>query len=161
MTKKTCTLCKEELLLSEFNVARARKDGHQPHCRACGKAHAKGYYAANKTRMCAQLRVSSAKRRLRLQRAIYDYLLAHPCVTCGETDPVVLEFDHLDPTIKEANISTLVVHEAAWARILKEIRKCQVLCAKCHRRKTARDQKWFAYRFQQEDLAARRLKAVS
>jgi hypothetical protein len=30
-----------------------------------------------------------------------------------------------------------------WNRILAEIAKCQVRCANCHRRKTARDFKWF------------------
>jgi hypothetical protein len=30
-----------------------------------------------------------------------------------------------------------------WARILEELQKCDVRCANCHRRKTARDFKWF------------------
>jgi hypothetical protein len=31
----------------------------------------------------------------------------------------------------------------SWPTILKELSKCDVRCANCHRRRTARDFKWF------------------
>jgi hypothetical protein len=65
---------------------------------------------------------------------VLEYLLTHPCVDCGETDPVVLEFDHLRD--KLGNISAMYGH--AWRSILAEIAKCDVVCANCHRRRTAR-----------------------
>lgn len=55
---------------------------------------------------------------------------------CGEGDIVVLEFDHLRD--KRRSVSTLVGGGWAWSRILEEIERCEVVCANCHRRRTAR-----------------------
>lgn len=68
---------------------------------------------------------------------LIEYLLAHPCVDCGETDLVVLDFDHVRGTkIKE--IGRLVAGGSFWKKIAEEIEKCEVVCANCHRRRTAR-----------------------
>lgn len=67
-----------------------------------------------------------------------DYLLAHPCVDCGEQDPVVLDFDHLPGFEKRFTISRAVgASTRSWDSILAEIAKCEVVCANCHRRRTA------------------------
>jgi hypothetical protein len=55
--------------------------------------------------------------------------------TGGEADPVVLEFDHLGD--KSFSIGAKLV-QFKWQRILDEIEKCEVVCANCHRRRTAR-----------------------
>jgi len=54
---------------------------------------------------------------------------------------MVLEFDHVRGE-KTCDIGTMLSHYC-WARILEELQKCDVRCANCHRRKTARDFKWF------------------
>ena len=59
----------------------------------------------------------------------------NPCVDCGEGDPVVLEFDHLRD--KRFSIGQELVRRS-WRSILAEIEKCEVVCANCHRRRTAR-----------------------
>ena len=70
------------------------------------------------------------------RKQLVEYLKAHPCVVCGESDPVVLQFDHIDPSTKKASVSRLMSGTRKWETILKEIEKCQVLCANCHARKT-------------------------
>ena len=65
-----------------------------------------------------------------------DYLRDHPCVDCGEDDIVVLEFDHLRD--KVSAIATMISSREPWWRIEAEIAKCEVCCANCHRRRTAR-----------------------
>ena len=66
---------------------------------------------------------------------LIDYFVEHPCLDCGETDPVVLEFDHLRD--KEFGISS-GIRDRNWQAVLAEIDKCDVVCANCHRRRTAK-----------------------
>lgn len=79
---------------------------------------------------------------LRNLQFIYDYYSVHPCVDCGESDPIVLEFDHVrDSKIKA--VSILVKGRYSLEAIQNEIDKCEVRCANCHKRKTAREQSWY------------------
>lgn len=53
------------------------------------------------------------------------------CVICGEKDPRCLDFHHRDPTTKIHNVSHLINSMDA---MLKEMDKCDLLCANCHRK---------------------------
>lgn len=65
---------------------------------------------------------------------IIDYLLSHACVDCGEDDILVLEFDHLYD--KKAEICGMRSDKKNIELIKAEIKKCEVRCCNCHRRKT-------------------------
>lgn len=65
-----------------------------------------------------------------LKKIVRDYKLAHPC-PCGELDPVCLQLHHRDPKTKKFTISN-VMRSKSESQILKEIEKCDVLCANCH-----------------------------
>lgn len=69
--------------------------------------------------------------------ALREYKAAAGCADCGERDPIVLEFDHRDGSMKENNIGD--AHHRGWSleRLLLEAAKCDVVCANCHRRRTA------------------------
>jgi len=69
------------------------------------------------------------------------YLSHHPCVDCGEKDPIVLEFDHVKGNKKNA-VSQLA-GKASLATISKEIEKCVVRCANCHRRRHAKERGYY------------------
>lgn len=56
------------------------------------------------------------------------------CADCGEINPIVLDFDHLHD--KKYNISRMIHDGFSWKAILKEIEKCEVVCANCHRIRT-------------------------
>lgn len=60
------------------------------------------------------------------------------CRVCGETDPVVLDFDHLDPSLKHPKLRTVGGNwgKLSWGEMEQELGKVQVLCANDHRRKT-------------------------
>lgn len=72
---------------------------------------------------------------------MWQYLAQQRCIDCGEQDPVVLEFDHMRD--KRRNIAELISGGLTWAVIQAEIEKCEVRCANCHRRKTARERGFY------------------
>lgn len=83
------------------------------------------------------------ERRTLLRTRIYEYLIEHPCVDCEETNPVVLQFDHIDPEDKLDHVSRLASAGVSEQVLLEEIDKCEVRCANCHAVKTARAQRWY------------------
>jgi len=76
--------------------------------------------------------------RARNQQMLTAYFGLHACVDCGEADPTVLEFDHVRGK-KLANVANMVRNGIQWSRIEMEIAKCEVRCANCHCRKTAKE----------------------
>jgi hypothetical protein len=54
------------------------------------------------------------------------------CTVCGEACWQVLEFHHLDPKGKDLAVSALT--KGSRKRIVKEIRKCVIVCSNCHRK---------------------------
>jgi len=84
---------------------------------------------------------SNEMRRIRNRKYVYEYLLVHPCVDCGETDPVVLTFDHICD--KKMNVSKMIRQGRSFEKLKEEIEKCEVRCANCHARKTAKEQGWY------------------
>lgn len=83
------------------------------------------------------------KKKLEIRLKIWNYFHTHPCVDCGETDPFVLEFDHVDRKSKIEAVSTLVSRHFSWKMILSEIEKCEIRCANCHKRKTAKQMGYY------------------
>jgi hypothetical protein len=136
MNERTCSKCNITKDASEFPFRNKLKGTRHSYCLVCGREWVRGHYARNVKRYVQKAR----KRRKQvvnvLNEKIYNYLETHPCVDCGETDPIVLEFDHVRGQ-KSYEISTLSYRLASWNTVLKEIAKCEVRCANCHRRKTA------------------------
>jgi 5-methylcytosine-specific restriction endonuclease McrA len=114
----------------------------QSWCRPCDAIYKRAWYAKNRDRHMEKARISNAKTLAANQTRAWTYLAAHPCVDCGEVDPIVLEFDHVRGD-KRASISFMVLQRWCWETIQAEIEKCDVRCANCHRRKTARDQGYY------------------
>lgn len=110
--------------------------GNTKMCKPCRATYDRARYAASRERRRKQIIDSSKIRRARNQAFVLEYLGVHPCVDCGEADPVVLEFDHVQGA-KDGNIADQL---SSWslARLLREIEKCEVCCANCHRRRTAK-----------------------
>lgn len=86
-----------------------------------------------------QVDEARARARARARQWVKAYLRAHPCVDCGEADVRVLEFDHRDPLSKVANISRLTTGGCSVTMIEREVAKCDVRCANCHRRRTMQE----------------------
>ncbi len=54
------------------------------------------------------------------------------CIKCNENRHWVLDFHHKNPLEKDNNVSILLI-SASRDRVEKEIKKCDILCANCHR----------------------------
>ena len=55
------------------------------------------------------------------------------CQICGYKRCIkALEFHHIDPSTKEFGLSTRGLTRS-WAKIKKEVDKCVLVCANCHR----------------------------
>lgn len=132
---KRCSTCKQWKPLDDFHRNRSRADGRQQACKPCNIERNKRWYREHPEARAARMDDYARRRKRWLQEQLLDYLKSHPCVDCGETDPIVLDFDHLRD--KVANVSMMVLRKRNWSLILAEIEKCEVRCANCHRRRTA------------------------
>jgi hypothetical protein len=95
------------------------------------------HYAKHRDKVIAKAKVLSKQAKDRTRAYITAYLEANPCVDCGETDIVVLEFDHVgEEGTKEFNISDATRFGYGMPKLKAEIAKCEVRCANCHRKKT-------------------------
>ncbi len=138
---RTCRVCKEAKPLTEFPFRSLIRQTRQWICLSCQRAYTRDWYHRNRTKHIAAAYVRRVRQAKSLGRRIRDYLSDHPCVDCGELDPDVLDFDHLRD--KRANVSRLVHVAVSWELVLAEIAKCQVRCANCHRRRTARSGNYY------------------
>tara|TARA_R100001086_G_scaffold130709_1_gene67722 strand:- start:1092 stop:1343 length:252 start_codon:yes stop_codon:yes gene_type:complete len=72
------------------------------------------------------------KRKLKIRKWFRDLKNKSACEICGESHPSCLEFHHLKK--KDNIISKMVASGYAIDTIQKEMAKCQIVCANCHRK---------------------------
>ena len=112
-------------------------------CRDCRAEYRKDHYRRNKDYYKTKAR-QRQKIVIEANKAyILAYLLKHPCIDCGESDPRVLEFDHRDGTVKVAAVSSLARGGYSLEAVRREIESCDVRCANCHRRRTHDQRGWW------------------
>lgn len=141
---KVCTKCLREQPLDEFHsVLRRGKAYTYPYCKQCHRGYTRQHYRDNKQTYVERATIRTARVRTEYRARLGDYLRAHPCVDCGESDIVVLQFDHVRG-VKTANVSQLFRVLASWDTIMAEIAKCDVRCANCHFRRTAASRGWWS-----------------
>ena len=137
-----CSLCQQDKPEEDFAFRNSARGIRQKRCRLCVKAYSSDHYQRNKSVYIARGYRQSRIVRKELHRKFIMYLSLHPCVDCGESDPIVLEFDHRDENTKLMSINKMRTMRYSWNTILAEIEKCDVRCANCHRRRTARQYGW-------------------
>ena len=134
---QVCTKCGQP---NEFGWRNKSKGIRLKICKLCMREYGKAHYAANPQAYIDKASAWNVKTR----KVVYDewlaYMLEHPCVDCGEADPVVLTFDHVRGS-KCGNISKMM-SDCTWSTILVEIQKCDDRCANCHMRRTAKQLGW-------------------
>lgn len=141
MTTRICSKCGIEKDISEFRVRNRFTQRRQSYCIDCGSEMGKDWYQRNKEYQKANARKHTTIYRDAIRNYLHNYLLSHPCVSCGECDPVVLEFHHLHS--KDMAIAEMVTRITSISKLEEELQKTEVLCANCHRRLTAKQRGWF------------------
>jgi hypothetical protein len=132
---KECIWCLWLKPLSEFAFRNAVQRTLSSHCRKCHAAYRRQHYLRNRRDYISRATTQMRHRKHRNRYLAREYLLCHPCLDCGESDITTLDFDHVDPATKAFAIGTLLPVRS-WVSIEREIAKCVVRCANCHRRRT-------------------------
>jgi len=151
---KTCPRCETHKPAAEFNKNKRSKSGLQTYCRECQRERDREHYANNpeRRRQITKGRKRNNKRyRRAAEQLVVEHLRSHPCVDCGETDIVVLQFDHVRGK-KDVPISVMVTRGYSTQRIQKEIEKCEVRCGNCHQIRTAHEQNYLTVKILEELL---------
>ena len=136
-----CGYCEKEKEEEDFSFRNKRAGKRSTRCKECQNKYSKKHYLQNKEKHNKRRYENQKRYKNRNRQFLFNYLKDKSCIDCGESDPIVLEFDHLRD--KEDNISNLVARAASLSKIKREIEKCVIRCANCHRRKTARDYGWY------------------
>ena len=140
--QKKCTKCNETKDVCEFRVRNKAKEKYSCWCKQCFGEYERDKWKNDESRRTAS-RDKAKLRRIRNRKFLRDYLSDKCCCKCGEDDPVVLGFDHLDREHKKTDVSTLVICGWSIETIKEEISKCRILCANCHLRHTAMQMGWY------------------
>ena len=151
---KTCTTCKETKPYDDFRVKRRNKNGtiqYQSKCIDCNKEYQRQHYKKNKDTYRRKAREWDKQ----YKKEVYQLLMteaANGCVKCGEKDFRCLQFNHIDRNTKVAAISTMTSNNRPLSLIKEELKKCEVVCANCHMKITAKQFDWYVSVHEDESL---------
>lgn len=129
---RICTSCNATLSLDNFRK-RSMNRGLERVCKTCWR---------ERERARMQIRVANGytrvdNKKLTCKARIDEIKLALGCTDCGfNSHPAALDFDHLPGFEKSDTVATLV-GAGKLELALAEIEKCEVVCANCHRIRTA------------------------
>jgi hypothetical protein len=123
-----CVHCKNIQPLRAFNTSKKSSTGRKSICKPCEIKYQKSWHV--------NLGVDH-------KRYIYNHLESNPCIDCGESNPMKLEFDHFRD--KAFNISQAIIKRKTLDQLKNEIKKCVVRCSSCHTAKTHKEQDTWKY----------------
>jgi hypothetical protein len=114
---KKCNYCNKYYPEESFGVALTTSDK---------------VYRRNKCKDCYRKTKKELQKKYRLW--IDEYKENKGCCKCGLNDYRVLEFHHKDGSKKEFSIAEVSTKGYGLEKINKELEKCSVICANCHRK---------------------------
>lgn len=94
------------------------------------QARSRARYAEKKD----EIKEQSGKYQLRKKMQAV-MVLGGKCQECEEDHPTALQFHHRNPADKSFSVNSKTLsspNKLPWDRVLKEIRKCDLLCGNCH-----------------------------
>lgn len=97
-------------------------------------------YEKNKSKYIAKQVERNRLNVAKIKQYLWDYKTEQGCADCTEVDPVVMEFDHIGN--KSFTVSNFAAKGKTLEKVKQELEKCEVVCANCHRRRTAKRGNW-------------------
>lgn len=129
---KRCPRCKRIKVKTLFNKDKLRSDGVFAYCKDC-QHELQALRRTNPAWLKKHTDYNNALRKERMLRV--EKLKDKPCTDCGHKfPPYCMDFDHVRGQ-KEFYVTESV---RSWERTEKEIAKCELVCANCHRIRTYR-----------------------
>lgn len=126
--EKQCTRCKQTKSVKDFNNSRYRKEGTRAHCKTCEREQARDFYHKNSDIYKKRARVYGKRLRAHLFEFTNQLKVERGCAFCHERTLCVLDFHHY---IKGRPIGW---SGHTYLCMEKELAKCVVSCANCHRK---------------------------
>jgi hypothetical protein len=96
------------------------------------RAYNREYYRQNRELLLKKQKEKNRRHLEKIGRWLNEYKKGLSCSRCSESHPATLQFHHRDPKDKEFSIGTYRHGRFSRERLLKEIAKCDVICANCH-----------------------------
>ena len=125
-----CSKCGIEKHEDEYSFRNKSLNKKHPYCKECQKKMTDNHYNSNKN----YYKQRNINRKIEFREWIDDLKSSLKCEHCGENHPATLDFHHSNPNEKENNISNMVKDGFSKENILKEMKKCIILCSNCHRK---------------------------
>jgi len=94
------------------------------------RKYRRDWYAKNKEHARSKIK----DRRKYIRQWFKEIKSELKCKKCGEDDPCCIELHHRDPSEKDITLNEAVNKGWGKDRILRELAKCDPLCANCHRK---------------------------
>src|SRR5258706_3284155 len=136
---KTCSRCGIKRDSKYFNLKNKVLGIQEAASKGCTRKSNRDHYRRNHQYYLKKVAKRNKLVRKLNKQYIHEFLISHPCTDCGESDPVVLEFDHFE---NKRNSVAIMSRTSTLKSLIIEINKCVVRCANCHRRKTAKQFHW-------------------
>lgn len=118
---------------------KTRRSTRYHECQFCGKSLDKGHMYCNqncraKNNYYKQPNTNEyQKGRMRNRKQDLVDLKGGSCEICGyNKNLAVLSFHHKDPSEKSFPLSGRYLSGGRWENLVKEVEKCDLLCANCH-----------------------------
>lgn len=125
-SSRVCRTCSKELSIEHFCYRGGTRKGLQADCKSCSNRRARTYRQSTRDRI--------SKFKMERGCELCSFKASHPCQ---------LDLDHVDPMTKAYKGSHKSFDAGwSWARIEKELAKCQVICKNCHSLKTYMNGDW-------------------
>lgn len=136
-----CISCNTDKPLDNFYVLlQGEKKYYTKRCIPCHSQYNHEKYEMGKRQDPNYIEKRYGNYKRQRQNKMMEFLKDKYCIDCGESNPIVLDFDHKDPTTKKERVSAIMSN---WTVIMEEIEKCEIRCGNCHRIKTIKEREYY------------------